>query len=65
MMPKHPWFYYKRKELGLTQKQLADKMYVSQSAISLAENFDYRYAEPLTIRIILKQIEQEMKNNDA
>jgi transcriptional regulator with XRE-family HTH domain len=50
-------FYYKRKELGLTQKQVADACSVSQSAISLAENFDYRYADPALINVMLKLIE--------
>jgi len=52
---KHPC-YYERLASGITQKELAREMCVTAKAISKAENFDYQYADPKMISIILKKI---------
>lgn len=52
----------RRKKLGLTQKQVAGMIGgpFTQSAISKMENFDYRLADPLMVKVILDKYEKSL-----
>lgn len=50
----------RRLSLGLSQKALADYIGITQSGISKMENFDYRYADPTLVKVMLDRYEREL-----